>query len=51
LGNRRVRTLNELLVNRLRLGFMRMERIIKDRMSTLDVLELSPFATDQPPAG
>jgi len=37
LGNRRVRTLNELLINRLRVGFMRMERIIKDRMSTLDI--------------
>jgi len=37
LGNRRIRTLNELLQNRLRVGMMRMERIIKDRMSTLDV--------------
>ena len=37
LGNRRVRTLNELLQNRLRVGLMRMERIIKDRMSTLDI--------------
>ncbi len=36
LGNRRVRTLAELLQNRLRVGLMRMERIIKDKMSTLD---------------
>jgi len=36
LGNRRVRTLAELLQNRIRVGFMRMERIIKDKMSTLD---------------
>lgn len=36
LGNRRVRTFAEFLQNRLRVGFMRMERIIKDRMSTLD---------------
>ncbi len=36
LGNRRVRTLSELLQNRLRVGLMRMERIIKDKMSTLD---------------
>ncbi|MGH7240632.1 MAG: DNA-directed RNA polymerase subunit beta, partial [Candidatus Saccharimonadales bacterium] len=36
LGNRRVRTLSELLQNRLRVGMMRMERIIKDKMSTLD---------------
>ena len=42
LGNRRVRTLNELLQNRLRVGLMRMERIIKDRMSTLDVNTLTP---------
>jgi DNA-directed RNA polymerase subunit beta (EC 2.7.7.6) len=48
LGNRRVRTLNELLVNRLRLGFMRMERIIKDRMSTLEVVDLSPMQLINP---
>jgi len=43
LGNRRVRTLNELLQNRLRVGLMRMERIIKDRMSTLDIYTLTPI--------
>jgi len=42
LGNRRVRALNEFLQNRLRLGLMRMERIIKDRMSTLDIYTLTP---------
>jgi DNA-directed RNA polymerase subunit beta len=42
LGNRRVRTLNELMQNRLRVGLMRMERIIKDRMSTLDINTLTP---------
>ncbi len=42
LGNRRVRTVNELLANRLRVGFMRMERIIKDRMSTLDLISATP---------
>ena len=42
LGNRRVRTLNELMQNRLRVGLMRMERIIKDRMSTLDMYTLTP---------
>jgi len=42
LGNRRVRALNELLQNRMRVGLMRMERIIKDRMSTLDVSTLTP---------
>ncbi len=42
LGNRRVRTMSELLQNRLRVGLMRMERMIKDRMSTLDVYTLTP---------
>lgn len=42
LGNRRVRTLNEMLQNRLRVGLMRMERIIKDRMSTVDTYGLLP---------
>jgi DNA-directed RNA polymerase subunit beta len=36
LGNRRVRTIAELIQNRIRVGLMRMERIVKDRMSTLD---------------
>jgi len=42
LGSRRVRTFGELLRNRLRVGITRMERIIKDRMSTLDVDLISP---------
>ncbi len=42
LGNRRVRTINELLQNRLRVGLMRMERNIKDRMSTLSIEFMSP---------
>ena len=42
LGNRRVRTLNELLINRVRVGLMRMGRIIRDRMSTLDINTLTP---------
>ncbi|MDP1539024.1 MAG: DNA-directed RNA polymerase subunit beta, partial [bacterium] len=48
LGNRRVRTLNELLQNRLRVGLMRMERIIKDRMSTLDIYTLTPIQMINP---
>ena len=35
LGNRRVRTMGELLQNQLRLGFLRLERIIKERMSVV----------------
>jgi len=42
LGNRRVRTVAELLQNRLRIGLMRMERIVKDKMSTLDIHTLTP---------
>ncbi len=42
LGNRRVRTFVEFLQNRLRVGFMRMERIVKDRMSTLDPTTITP---------
>lgn len=42
LGNRRVRSVGELLQNKLRVGLTRMERIIKDRMSTLDIYTLAP---------
>ncbi|MFH1584913.1 MAG: DNA-directed RNA polymerase subunit beta [Patescibacteria group bacterium] len=42
LGNRRVRSFGEFLQNRLRVGFMRMERIVKDRMSTLDPATITP---------
>ena len=42
LGNRRVRTFAEFLQNRMRVGFMRMERIVKDRMSTLDPGTITP---------
>jgi len=42
LGNRRVRTIAELLQNRMRVGLMRMERIVKDKMSTLDVSDITP---------
>ncbi|MBN1585437.1 DNA-directed RNA polymerase subunit beta [Candidatus Uhrbacteria bacterium] len=42
LGNRRIRAVGELVQNRLRVGLSRMERIIKDRMSTMDIANLSP---------
>ncbi len=42
LGSRRVRPFTEYLVNRLRIGFVRMERIARDRMSTLDINTLTP---------
>jgi DNA-directed RNA polymerase subunit beta len=43
LGNRRVRTLAEFLQNRFRVGLMRTERIIKDKMSTLETRALTPI--------
>ncbi len=48
LGNRRVRTIAELLQNRLRVGLMRMERIIKDKMSTLDPALVTPVQVINP---
>jgi len=42
LGNRRVRVFTEVLLNNLRIGLMRMERSIKDRMSTLDIYTVTP---------
>ena len=48
LGNRRVRTLSELLQNRMRVGLMRMERIIKDKMSTLEADTITPIQLINP---
>ncbi len=48
LGNRRVRPLNELLVNRLRVGLTRMARIVRDRMSTLDTASITPIQLINP---
>jgi len=42
LGNRRIRAVGELIQNKFRLGLSRMERIIKDRMSTMDVIDITP---------
>lgn len=42
LGNRRLKTVGELLQGRLRIGFARLRRIIQDRMSILDKETLSP---------
>ncbi|QTX31534.1 DNA-directed RNA polymerase subunit beta [Aminithiophilus ramosus] len=39
LGNRRVRAVGELLQNQVRIGLLRMERIAKERMTTLPNLE------------
>jgi DNA-directed RNA polymerase subunit beta len=42
LGNRRVRAVGELVQNKLRVGFARMSRNIKDRMSTCDIETVVP---------
>src|SRR3989339_518789 len=42
LGNRRVRAVGELVQNRFRVGLARMERIVKDRMSTQDIASITP---------
>ena len=48
LGNRRVRTISELLRERLRVGLMRIERIAKDRMSTISPEEITPIRLINP---
>ena len=42
LGNRRIRSVGEQLQNQLRIGFARMDKIIKERMTTQDTDKLSP---------
>ncbi|MEK7458798.1 MAG: DNA-directed RNA polymerase subunit beta, partial [Patescibacteria group bacterium] len=42
LGNRRVRAVGELIQQRFRVGLARMERIVRDRMSTQDIEALTP---------
>nr|WDB00641.1 RNA polymerase beta subunit [Cavernulicola chilensis] len=42
LGNRRVRSVGELLQNQIRVGLNRLERIIKERITICDVSSLSP---------
>ncbi len=44
LGNRRVKTVGELIQNQLRVGFLRMERMVRDRMSTRTPEQLTPIA-------
>ena len=42
LGNRRIRAIGGLIQSRFRVGLARMERIIKDKMSTSDISSLTP---------
>ncbi|MEA3369601.1 MAG: DNA-directed RNA polymerase subunit beta [Candidatus Ratteibacteria bacterium] len=43
LGNRRVRSVGELVHNQFRIGLARMERVVRDRMNLLDSKELMPY--------
>ena len=42
LGNRRVKTVGELVQHRFRIGLLRMERMVRERMSTRDPEQLTP---------
>ncbi|MBQ3934848.1 MAG: DNA-directed RNA polymerase subunit beta [Clostridia bacterium] len=42
LGNRRIRAVGELLLNQLRIGFSRMDKIVKEKMTTQDVDTITP---------
>ncbi len=44
LGNRRIKSVGEQLQNQLRIGFSRMDKIIKERMTTQDSEKLTPQA-------
>ena len=44
LGNRRLRTVGELLQNQFRIGLARMERVVKERMTTQDIEATTPQA-------
>jgi len=42
LGNRRIRAVGELLQNQYRIGLSRMERVVRERMTTQDIETISP---------
>ena len=44
LGNRRIRAVGELLQNQYRIGMSRMERVVRERMNTLDPEAVTPQA-------
>ncbi len=48
LGNRRIRAVGELLQNQFRLGFSRLERVVRERMQTLDSDSVTPQSLINP---
>ena len=47
LGNRRVRSVGELMENQYRIGLLRMERAIKERMSSIEIDTVNAAGFDQ----
>ena len=41
-GNRRIRSVGELVANQFRIGMSRMERVVRERMSSQDIDEITP---------
>ena len=44
LGNRRIKTVGELVQNQLRIGLLRMERVVRERMSIRDPEQVTPLS-------
>jgi len=44
LGNRRVKTMGELIQNQLRIGLLRMERVVRERMSIREPEQMTPIS-------
>jgi DNA-directed RNA polymerase subunit beta len=44
LGNRRIKTVGELIQNQLRIGLLRMERVVRERMSIRDPEQVTPLS-------
>jgi DNA-directed RNA polymerase subunit beta len=44
LGNRRVKTVGELIQNQIRIGLLRMERVVRERMSIRDPDQVTPLS-------
>ena len=44
LGNRRIKTVGELIQNQLRIGLLRMERVVRERMSIRDPDQVTPLS-------
>ena len=50
LGNRRIRAVGELIQNPFRIGLLRMERVVRERMTIQELDKATPERADQHPA-